>query len=143
MIIFSIDTLSFSNTELKVNDGNFSITREVNTQPQEEYSIGQNKNFFPLNIRSKRSTYKYDITLLLTKDKFLELENLKNYQLDNKIRNFKVGSDWQNAFFTFDSPFTYGTSYVIVRELNLKNSLLDSMGNIIYECELKLEEVVQ
>lgn len=138
----SISTIGITKEEIVGNPSDFGIKKSINTKPFEEYQIGKNKGFYPLNIRSDKFTYKYDINLLIPKDKLLQLDNIYKDQIYNRILKYDIDSgNYNSVFLNFDSPFTEGYSKCIIENLEVTGSIIRK-GKLLYKCNLTLIEIL-
>lgn len=140
-LIFSIEYININSDEVIDNPETFNVKRSINTKPQEEYQIGRNKNFYPLNIRSNKNIYKYEISLLLDRNKMLGVENIYKDQLYNKIYNYVISNSYDTVFLTFDSPYTYGMSKCVIESFEITGSVIRE-DIVLYKCDLTLIEIL-
>jgi hypothetical protein len=104
--MISISNITFSLDELNRKEKNIGITRSVAIKAMEEYEIGKNKNLYPIKIKCKNPIFKASLSLYISREKYLLLEETYNQQLSVKIFNYIPGSNINEILLTYSNPTT-------------------------------------
>lgn len=86
--LLQIGSLTFNFDELVLEEDKFAIKKSVENKPNTEYQLGVNKSFYPIKLISSEFFQKYDFTLRLSREKFLQLDTLFYNQKQVAFSNF-------------------------------------------------------
>lgn len=138
-----IETFGIEFEEIDLGKDGFAINKTVESKPGEEYVYGVNSNFFQIKGVSSSYLYKYDISLVLSAEKYKQLFELFRAQREDLIYNFDSSvDDLLSVLYEFESPMSLkygGISYCLILNVVIKDSLVLN-GDLVYKVDLELVE---
>jgi hypothetical protein len=140
MVILTIENISIEYNELLKQAGQWGIKRTVHVKPQDEIQLGFNKNFFPVNIRSRDISYKHDFSALVSQQKFNSLSELYTQQKQEKLFNFNVGDSVTTVLYPLTSCFSKHAAYGMIDSFEVNGSRIQ-LGNLVYEITMSIIEI--
>ena len=138
-----IGTVGIGFEEIDLGKDGFAINKTVETRPGEEYVYGVNSNFFQIRGVSSSYLYKYEISLVLTAEKYRQLFELFRVQREDLVYNFDSDEDdLLSILYEFECPMSLkygGISYCLILSAVIKDSLVLN-GDLVYKVDLELVE---
>lgn len=138
--MIEIGSLTITNKEIIKTDSNIGFSRSISTNSRDEYTLGKNRNLFQINIRNKTPLYKITLNLLLSKNKFIQVEELYNQQLSEKLFNYNISDDVKTSvLYSYNNPSSKKI-YCFIEKFELLDSLIKG-DNIVYRCVMDIIEI--
>lgn len=137
--MITIDNITILQNEINKKDSNLGFIRTKLSNSNEEYTIGKTKNFYQVNIRSKTPLYKLTLELFVDYNKYLDLLNLFESQMSEKLFNFMPNDDIiTKLLYSYTNKSTRKTN-CFIDNLELLDSYIFN-EKIVYKCKLELIE---
>lgn len=140
-MLFRIGTLIVEIEDLVLND-KFAVVRSIESEPNAEYSIGLNKNFYQIKIKSSEFIHKYSFKLRLEAGRFLILDSLHYEQKQTDLHFFNPSTDSvQSKLLEFESIMSpKSSSKCLIKKLEILDSQIKE-GLVYYEIDVEIVEI--
>lgn len=142
-MLFQIGTLAIDLDELVTeSSSNIAVSRSIENEPNTEYVVGQNKNFYQIKVKSNEIIHKYSFKIRLPHSKFIILDKMFYDQRQVDFYNFDPATDSVlSTLLEFKSSLSpKPTSRCIIKSLEILDSLFKD-GLVYYELEINIAEI--